>query len=301
MKRASRRVEFIENKKKCTNSFMKRRSGLVNKARELSILCGVDACMIINAGKENKNNDDPGDFMWSSSSDSGATARKLMNKYREDEKKVVYNVSNYFGDKTRKAEKDLASLKKKSGEACKLSTWNSNLECLKKHELRDLVNDLEIKICDLKRQRLMKNKGIKTGIDSSEFPSLEVDYESWSNGDNNFQPIFTVEPNYTCPPMMNSVHCNSNYDCEAIVRNQMNDCVQPIKPDVINPMALFDHYTSMGVQPQFCDDSRRFGNYNSGAEAEAKAFSYSSLLINPAMMSTDLPVSFVYDQNAFNF
>ncbi|WOG90211.1 hypothetical protein DCAR_0209454 [Daucus carota subsp. sativus] len=299
MKRSSRRVEFIENKKKCSKSFMKRRSGLVNKARELSILCGVDACMIINAG-ENKNNDDPGDFMWSSSSDSGATARKLINKYREDEKKVVYSVSNYFVDKTRKAEKDLASLKKKSREDCKLSTWNPKFENMKEHELRDLVNDLEIKIYDLKRQRLMKNKRIKTGTDSIDFPSLEVDHGSWSNGDNNFQPKFTMEPNYICPPTMNSVHCNSsNYDSEAIVRNQMNYCVQPIA--MIKPDAMFDHCTSMGLQPQFCDDSRRFGNYNSGAQAEAKAFSYSSLLMNPGMMSSDLPVSLVYDHNAFNF
>lgn len=140
------------------------------------------------------------------------------------------------------------------------------------------------------------------------------------------------------PVEMNSLHYNSNNNCQAIVKNLMkmtmnsiedeknydyqgsfnrqmkmatnlmenrnnNYVYEPIdmvKPDVVNPMVLpmFDQHTPMDSEPQFFFGPEQFVNHNSVAQTEVNVSS--SFLMNPAMMSTDLPRSFVYDHNVLN-
>ncbi|KAK1377008.1 hypothetical protein POM88_033201 [Heracleum sosnowskyi] len=150
MNHFTRRAKLMKKEKVRALRFMKRRSGLVNKAQKLSTHCGVDACMIINAPKGINNNVD---LVWSSSSDSGATLPNLFHKYKLEEQ--------------RKAKSMLPSLNKANCEASKFSTWNSKFESMKEHELRNWANDLEFKIENMKSRRdeLLKNKGVSMQVD----------------------------------------------------------------------------------------------------------------------------------------
>ncbi|KAK9188666.1 hypothetical protein WN944_020071 [Citrus x changshan-huyou] len=47
MGRKKLQLQRIENKSRCQVTFSKRRSGLIKKARELSVLCDVDLALVI--------------------------------------------------------------------------------------------------------------------------------------------------------------------------------------------------------------------------------------------------------------
>ena len=47
-------LAFINNRADRRISYLKRKKGLVKKVSELSILCGVDACVVINSAEFDK-------------------------------------------------------------------------------------------------------------------------------------------------------------------------------------------------------------------------------------------------------
>ncbi|KAL8111330.1 hypothetical protein AgCh_019155 [Apium graveolens] len=227
MNRGTRRVEFIEKQKDRALSFMKRRSGLVNKTHELSTVWGVDACVIIKAPKDIRNNGEPVDLAWSSSSDS--EKRKAESKLAGLKNVENCEGSSCYVEKKREAERMLAGLKKESCEGSKLMTWNSMLESMKERELRDLANDLEIKISNVKRLRdLMKSKRIKRVINTN------------PNGDDNYLEMVRNQVKMG----MISLEDKGNYRNQARIDGKMKMAMntiedQPIammKPDVVSPI-----------------------------------------------------------------
>ncbi|KAL1807882.1 hypothetical protein ACET3Z_024872 [Daucus carota] len=148
-----RKVEYIAQPKERASRFIKRKKGLINKANELSILCGVDCCVII-INQDDHNNLDSVHHVWSSSNRRGLVG-DLISKYkRERGPKRVFNDSG-----------------------AELAAWSSKFESMNGEELRNLAGGLEIKLDRMKKRRelMMRNKRVKTAIPCNDGCNLDMD------------------------------------------------------------------------------------------------------------------------------
>ncbi|KAK1384582.1 hypothetical protein POM88_022317 [Heracleum sosnowskyi] len=296
-----RKIEFIENEKKRNSTLMIRKKGLINQANQLSVLCGVESCVII------KNNDAI-DLVWSSSSDM-VLVGDLISKFKQQSgPKNVYGVPTYYENK-RKAGK------KRNRGAVELPTWNPKFESMSECELRNFAAELEVKLNNLKNRKESMSKTKRrrktvrsdcSTIDDQVATQMDsiVEMDSMNearmeepmnliqdcNFDNSIEdsadcslqlsPKVAMDSLDQMKAAMNSIEDNacSNLDMNPIAAvNSLDQAVvtdsfnpQPIamtKPDDVNKMtpAMSDDNTLMDLQQQYLyDPSNPFVNYNSG-------------------------------------
>ncbi|WCJ19959.1 Transcription factor CAULIFLOWER [Euphorbia peplus] len=143
------KLELIEKESTRKLTFDKRKASLLKKMSEITVLCDVDAFMII---CEPKPNGEPFklDTVWPSNSDE---LRRMIGQYKKNDKlRKSYTLSDYFADKKKKSDSETSKLKEKI-KAIKYPSWHTRLDNCSLDKLKALVSRLDHK-SELARERL---------------------------------------------------------------------------------------------------------------------------------------------------
>ncbi|KAH8492725.1 hypothetical protein H0E87_022093 [Populus deltoides] len=199
-------MELIRKEKSRMLTFRKRKAGLLKKASEFSILCGVDACVIIFGPKQKDDHQPVAPETWPPNSEE---VRCIINRYKgSDQPRRCYQVSDYFADKKKQIDSELARLHKQIIKA-KYPAWDDRLNSLYADQLRVLVGHLDAKIdlADKKLGSFNTNQYVMgaPGVQAASLsPSVSHDMESYmkSRDDNFLQLIHNSNPFDAQPPMV---------------------------------------------------------------------------------------------------
>jgi hypothetical protein len=200
------KMELIRKEKSRMLTFRKRKAGLLKKASEFSILCGVDACVIIFGPKQKDDHQPVAPETWPPNSEE---VRCIINRYKgSDQPRRCYQVSDYFADKKKQIDSELARLHKQIIKA-KYPAWDDRLNSLYADQLRVLVGHLDAKIdlADKKLGSFNTNQYVMgaSGVQAASLsPSVSHDMESYmkSRDDNFLQLIHNSNPFDAQPPMV---------------------------------------------------------------------------------------------------
>ncbi|KAF9666226.1 hypothetical protein SADUNF_Sadunf16G0207600 [Salix dunnii] len=135
-------MELIRNEKSRMHTFRKRKTNLLKKVSDFSILCGVDACVIIFGPNQN---DQPAATAetWPSNLDE---VRCIINRYRAcDQPRKCYQGSDYFTAKKKKIDAEFAKLHRQVLKS-KYPIWDDRLNRLSIYQLRAILAQLDTKI-----------------------------------------------------------------------------------------------------------------------------------------------------------
>ncbi|KAH0745966.1 hypothetical protein KY285_007623 [Solanum tuberosum] len=174
MGRAKIKMELIQDYKKRMTTLVTRKTGLVKKISELSILCDVKACMIIHEGNNHQ--------IWPNDPNE---VTKLINLYKnhpfQGRSKWGKTLSNYFENDEKKragikVEKDPPTWdsrfdyfendekKKVEIKVEKYPTWDSRFDYLSEKELQNLAGVVEKKMEKAKGKiELLKSMNVHIG------------------------------------------------------------------------------------------------------------------------------------------
>ncbi|KAK4708473.1 hypothetical protein R3W88_029398 [Solanum pinnatisectum] len=178
MGRAKIKMELIQDYKKRMTTLVTRKTGLVKKISELSILCDIKACMIIHEGNNHQ--------IWPNDPNE---VTELINLYKnqpfQGRTKRGKTLSNYFENDEKKragikVEKDPPTWdsrfhyfendeKKKADEVKveKYPTWDSRFDYLSQKELQNLAGVVEKRMDKAKRKiQLLKSMNVHIGSSS---------------------------------------------------------------------------------------------------------------------------------------
>ncbi|EEF50898.1 agamous-like MADS-box protein AGL90 [Ricinus communis] len=136
------KMELIEKESTRMLTYQKRKKSLVKKVSEFSILCGVEACLIIFAPKHKDQPVKKLDTVWPPNSDE---AKSIINKYKKTDQARCYLVSHYFLDKKKKLDVEISKLQKQVYEAI-YPSWDIHLDNFSEDRLRVLLTRLESKL-----------------------------------------------------------------------------------------------------------------------------------------------------------
>ncbi|MFS7901302.1 putative transcription factor MADS-type1 family [Helianthus anomalus] len=97
MPRSKAKLAFIKDKKERKNSFMKRNEWLKNKLKEVSILCSIEACMIMYSSYE------PELVVWSEDNIAFQNVlNAFLTKSLMERRKFLLNQDSYFKERINK-------------------------------------------------------------------------------------------------------------------------------------------------------------------------------------------------------
>ncbi|KAF2316396.1 hypothetical protein GH714_041737 [Hevea brasiliensis] len=139
------------------NTFQKRKKSLLKKISEFSILCGVEACLIIFGPKQKDEQVIKLEATWPSNPDE---IKRIINKYkRTDQARRCYHVSDYFADKKKKVDVEISKLHKQIFEA-NFPLWDVRLDSFLEDQLRVLMAQLDekLEIADKKLDSFHENQ-----------------------------------------------------------------------------------------------------------------------------------------------
>ncbi|KAF2283072.1 hypothetical protein GH714_043816 [Hevea brasiliensis] len=139
------------------NTFQKRKKSLLKKISEFSILCGVEACLIIFGPKQKDEQVIKLEATWPSNPDE---IKRIINKYkRTDQARRCYHVSDYFADKKKKVDVEISKLHKQIFEA-NFPIWDVRLDSFLEDQLRVLMAQLDekLEIADKKLDSFHENQ-----------------------------------------------------------------------------------------------------------------------------------------------
>uniref|UniRef100_A0A7N0UVW5 MADS-box domain-containing protein n=1 Tax=Kalanchoe fedtschenkoi TaxID=63787 RepID=A0A7N0UVW5_KALFE len=139
MGRGKLTMEFIATEKARKLSFKKRSDGLVKKTRELSILCDIDACLIIYGGSPMSLRTWPEDPKKIDS-----VLRKCESKRNESSSKHM-SLMDFFGNQTCKINEQIAKTRREMARAKFAKRIEFGLEGMSVEELRVLAAAVERK------------------------------------------------------------------------------------------------------------------------------------------------------------
>ncbi|KAI4308453.1 hypothetical protein L6164_031530 [Bauhinia variegata] len=144
-------IEPLNNEKARNASFVKRKTGLIKKAYELSTLCGVDLCLLIYGPEPNAQPEtwplDP------------ALVHRIIEKYHDkisERRPKHYDVQDFYKDRLNKVEAEIMKTRK---DYLKLlyPTWDERFNMLDEATLRNFISYLDSKI-DACNQRISMQK-----------------------------------------------------------------------------------------------------------------------------------------------
>ncbi|XP_061956768.1 agamous-like MADS-box protein AGL62 [Populus nigra] len=190
------KMELIRKEKSRMLTFRKRKAGLLKKASEFSILCGVDACVIIFGPKQKDDHQPVAPETWPPNSEE---VRCIINRYKgSDQPRRCYQVSDYFADKKKQIDSELARLHKQIIKA-KYPAWDDRLNSLYAGQLRVLVGHLNAKIdlADKKLGSFNANQYVMgaPGVQAASLsPSVSHDMESYNSNPFDAQPPMVFYP-----------------------------------------------------------------------------------------------------------
>lgn len=172
MGRAKLNMELISKEKSRNITFKKRKEGLVRKMHEFTTLCDVSACMIIYGPKQDKGgSNDP--EIWPQNLDE---VRRIIDIYRsknKDSGNKTFGLSDFFHDRKRKIEDELAKLRKKNMEA-KYPTWLEFMNTRTEPQLRQFAAALRNKVEYVKSRIEFLKRSNKEGFSDMSMNNINM-------------------------------------------------------------------------------------------------------------------------------
>ncbi|CAA0841532.1 MADS-box transcription factor family protein [Striga hermonthica] len=167
MGRAKLNMELIPKEKSRNVTYKKRKEGLVRKMHEFTTLCDVSACMIIYGPKQQEHDSEP--ETWPRDPDE---VRRIVDIYRaksKDSGNKTFGLPDFFHDRKRKIEDELAKLRKKNLEA-KYPTCPDFMGLMTEARLREFAASLMVK-ADHVRSRIEQ---LRRSVDSRGVEILDI-------------------------------------------------------------------------------------------------------------------------------
>ncbi|KAL1566429.1 agamous-like MADS-box protein AGL86 [Salvia divinorum] len=202
MGRRKLKLEFIVKEKSRLQTLKNRREGLKKKLDQLRTLCDVPACMIIRDRATNFTS------VWPEDS---SQVRRLIDSYRANPSAVkAYGMSDFFKERQRNAEEELAKLRKKDVES-KYPTWDHRLDLMDESKLRELSEKVRAKAeavrsrIDFLKREVKEEEKSNVILDLGEFEEIVGQDEIFSIADGmagtSADAQLPVVPEYYyCPP-----------------------------------------------------------------------------------------------------
>ncbi|AES74395.1 agamous-like MADS-box protein AGL82 [Medicago truncatula] len=198
-------VEFIQKEKSRKISLQTRKIGLMTKVEELSILCDVDACVILYAPNfEGQGYDEP--ETWPK--DTKELQRILQRYYNTtiDRRLKTYNVQEYFKERMKKVEFEISKVRKEKFKM-KYQTWDESFNFLEDEQLRLFASILDFKLdaCNLKMNMLKGDlRGKSIALETNKIDNLNSSPYLDSNPSSYFNlPQNNMSQAHIYPPLMN--------------------------------------------------------------------------------------------------
>ncbi|CAM8927462.1 unnamed protein product [Rhodiola kirilowii] len=138
-------MEYIATEKARKSSFKKRREGLVKKIRELAILCGIDACLII-YGPRNNDGVKMEVHTWPKER---TEVERILQKYelkRNESSSKHLNLMDFFGNQTCKINEQIVKTRREIAKAKFAKSAEFGVEGMSGAELKDALVAVDKKI-----------------------------------------------------------------------------------------------------------------------------------------------------------
>ncbi|OAY29648.1 agamous-like MADS-box protein AGL82 [Manihot esculenta] len=179
------KMELIRKESTRMNTFQKRKKSLLKKISEFSILCGVEACLIIFGPKQKDEQVIKLEATWPSNPDE---IKRIINKYKKtDQARRCYQVSDYFADKKKKVDMEISKLHKQIYE---VPLWDVRLDGFLEDQLQVLIAQLDkkIEVADRKLDRFQENQILMDEFATRMLYSSQImeNYMNRSNSVRNF-------------------------------------------------------------------------------------------------------------------
>ncbi|CAN0913891.1 Agamous-like MADS-box protein AGL82 [Linum grandiflorum] len=193
-------MELIKNERNRCNTYKKRKANLLKKMEEFSILCGVEACLVV-FQPPNLIAEDGGEQLQTWPSDLKSVDATIQRYRTSDGPKRCYYLSDYFAEKKKRVGVELAKINKQIYKRRFPTSWDSRLERLSQDQLKDLLGrlDSEVEKADRRLEcfnnlnrglidpdqfqvpvRNLENYGYPSGLYGNEFqhdPSLQFGHD----------------------------------------------------------------------------------------------------------------------------
>ncbi|XWS27572.1 hypothetical protein CRYUN_Cryun26dG0127600 [Craigia yunnanensis] len=157
MSRGKLNTKFITKEKVRVSTYQKRKKGLIKKAHEFSVLCGVETCVIIYGPKLK---DSPSNLeIWPSDP---VKAMTVINKYMEKpldvRERKCFNVFDFFSTRQKKLDDEICKLRKANIDA-KFSPWDDRINNFSVNEICALLARLDSNLEAAKKKiKMIKGK-----------------------------------------------------------------------------------------------------------------------------------------------
>ncbi|KAE8663648.1 Detected protein of unknown function [Hibiscus syriacus] len=156
MGRGKLNMKFIMKEKVRISTYEKRKKGLLKKAEEFSILCGVETCVIIYGPKSNESATKL--EIWPPVH---AEVMNVINKYKAKplhvRERKCFNVLDFFAIHQKKLNDEICKLRKANREA-KFTTWDDRINTFSVNQLSELLVRLESNL-ETAKNRIKMIKG----------------------------------------------------------------------------------------------------------------------------------------------
>ncbi|GMI86662.1 hypothetical protein HRI_002335500 [Hibiscus trionum] len=169
MGRGKLNMKFIMKEKVRVSTYEKRKKGLLKKAKEFSILCGVETCVIIYGPKSDESVAKL--EIWPPVH---AEVMNVINKYKGKplhiREKKCYNVLDFFAIRQKKLDDEICKLQKANREA-KFSTWDDRINTFSVNQLSALLARLDSNLETVKN-RIKMIKGNQQSLIQGSKPMI---------------------------------------------------------------------------------------------------------------------------------
>ncbi|XP_073121007.1 agamous-like MADS-box protein AGL5 [Henckelia pumila] len=242
-------MELISKEKSRNLTFKKRKEGLVKKIHQLTVLCDIDACMIIYGSGQEKGFIEP--EIWPENTDEIRRMIALYKSKKKDSIKIS-GLSDFFQDRAKKIEDELSKLRKKNMEA-KYPTWIDFLNGFTEVQLREFAANLRVKMEDL-RSRINNLKKSREVLDVKYFTDFGRTNIPFQNVQSFYNPGMIQRGNIGIFDVLNQQEISSALHIPSLDHNQELHSMN--QNSMMMPMSNYDEYHNV----HFGDNASTSGN-----------------------------------------
>ncbi|KAK7283484.1 hypothetical protein RIF29_13033 [Crotalaria pallida] len=209
MGRGRGRMEPIKKEKSRMTTFQKRKNGLMKKAYELSTLCGIDVCLIIYAPQFE--GQVPELETWPKDTNE---IHRIIEKYNNttiDRRPKIYDVQEYYKDRIKKVEAEIAKVHKEKFKIM-YPTWDDSFNSLGEEQLRMFVTMLDSRLdsCNQRINVLKEDPKGKAIVEEPHKGEIVTPYLASSNSSSYYNFLHNKYQGQIFPTPMNPINDHNN-------------------------------------------------------------------------------------------
>nr|ADE77809.1 unknown [Picea sitchensis] len=148
MGRAKITIKWIPRDTSGNMTFMKRKKGLKKKVEELSILCGVEVCMVCFGPQMDQQTASDHPHVWPGKSKALEIVERYRSLSKEEQENKKLDNSSFLEQRIKKLKVEL-SIKRKENRELEMESvypWDSCLNFFTDEQLKDLVDYIDIRL-----------------------------------------------------------------------------------------------------------------------------------------------------------